>query len=321
MITFLYYFISIFGKNILEKKHIPVLVHEVVEVFKDLKSGTLIDCTLGFGGHSSAILESNKNINIFACDRDDSAIEYCKKKFENKNIQIQKSNFSQIIEKSDQKNVSGILADIGVSSVQLDLNERGFSINSDFLDMRMDKSAKISAKEVVNEYSHEQLATILKEFGEINNSNQIAQKIIKARNQKEITSAKELTDIIGYQKIKGRSVSQTILVFQAIRIEVNKELLELNKLLKSIENSEINNAILAIISFHSLEDRIVKNTFKTWEKSCICPQLALKCVCGNNHSLGKILTSKPIVPSSNEIKMNSRSSCAKMRVFKIERTS
>lgn len=300
--------------------HIPVLLNEVVESFANLKNGVVLDATLGYGGHSSAILKSNPNIKIIACDRDDMAIAHCLELFKNeKRIQIYKSNFSNLLNLVDQNEVCAILADIGVSSVQLDLDQRGFSLNSSTLDMRMDKNQNLSAKDVVNSYSLEQLSDIFFKFGELSNSRQIAQKIVQARQKKSINSAAQLTQIIGNKNLQNRQVKEAILVFQAIRIEVNQELDELCNLLKNIKNSKINNAICDIITFHSLEDRIVKNTFKEWEKSCICPEFAMKCECENNHAIGKILTKKPITASNLEIKANSRSSCAKLRIFEIKR--
>ena len=300
--------------------HIPVLLNEVIKSFANLKNGVVLDATLGYGGHSSAILKSNPNIKIIACDRDDMAITHCLELFKNeKRIQIYKSNFSNLLNLVDQNEVCAILADIGVSSVQLDLDQRGFSLNSSTLDMRMDKNQNLSAKDVVNSYSLEQLSDIFFKFGELSNSRQIAQKIIQARQKKSINSAAQLTQIIGNKNLQNRQVKEAILVFQAIRIEVNQELDELCNLLKNIKNSKINNAICDIITFHSLEDRIVKNTFKEWEKSCICPEFAMKCECENNHAIGKILTKKPITASNLEIKANSRSSCAKLRIFEIKR--
>ena len=147
----------------------------------------------------------------------------------------------------------------------------------------------------------------------------ISNKIIIARQNKEISSAKELVQIIGNSNLQNRSVSIATLAFQAIRIEVNKELDVLKELLNSIQNSAINHARVAIISFHSLEDRIIKDKFKSWQSSCICPSEAMRCECGNNHSIRKIITKKPITPSAQEIKANSRSACSKMRIFDIKR--
>lgn len=310
----------------MEIPHIPVLRNEVVDIFKDLQ-GFLIDCTLGFAGHSSAILSANKNIQIFACDKDDEALNFSKKRVETfKNrIKIFKSGFSNFLpfletnEILNLSNIVGILADIGVSSLQIDNNDRGFSLKSDALDMRMDKNASLDAKFVVNHYSKSDLERIFYEFAELTNAKQIAAKIANYRAEKEITSAKELATIIGTSNFKNRSISTATLAFQAIRIEVNKELDELNKLLDSIENSAIQNAKIAIITFHSLEDKIVKNRFKKWAQSCICPPFFERCECGNNHAIGKILTKKPITASADELKQNSRAKSAKLRVFEIKR--
>lgn len=301
--------------------HIPVLLEEITNTFRDIDSGIIIDCTLGYGGHSKAILDTNPNIKIIACDRDQTAINFCKTKFKDyqNRIEIKKNEFSKILNQINQDEVVGVLADIGVSSLQLDYDERGFGLNSNTLDMRMDKNSPFSAKELVNSYSLDELARIFKEYGELNNAKNLAQKIINARNQKEISSAKELCEILGSKNVPGRKVNQLILAFQAIRIEVNKELDELKNLLDSIENSKIKKAVIAIISFHSLEDKIVKSYFKKWSKSCICPPEAFRCTCQNNHSIGKIITKKPITASKDELVKNSRSSCAKLRVFQLER--
>ncbi|ARR00433.1 16S rRNA (cytosine(1402)-N(4))-methyltransferase RsmH [Campylobacter porcelli] len=301
--------------------HTPVLLSEVVDTFKNIGDGVILDCTLGYGGHSKALLDSIPNIKIIACDQDDMAIKYCQDKFKDykDRIEIYKSNFSQIIKKIPQENIKGILADIGVSSLQLDLNERGFGLKSDVLDMRMDSSNPISAKTIVNNYTQDELQRVFCEYGELPNAKIIAQKIIKARENKEIISCKELSRIVGSSNLKNRSISVATLVFQAIRIEVNKELDVLKELLNSIQNSKIDETKLAIISFHSLEDRIIKDTFKKWQSSCICPIQAMRCECGNNHAIGKIITKKPITPTDKEISDNPRSSCSKMRIFKIKR--
>ena len=215
-------------------------------------------------------------------------------------------------------NVRGILADIGVSSLQIDKDDRGFSLGSSTLDMRMDKERDFSAYDVVNDYSFDELVRIFRDYGEIKNAAGIANKIINARNFGKITSAKELANLIGTAQIKGRGVSPAILAFQAIRIEVNGELDELTNLLDSIEKCGFKDCLVVIITFHSLEDRIVKERFKRWANSCICLPGVYRCECGNNHELGEILTKKPLTASSSELKINSRSKSAKLRVFKIK---
>lgn len=298
-----------------------MLPSEVLQAFSDIKEGVVVDCTLGYAGHSSLILEQNDNIKLIACDQDDEAIEFSTNKlakFKDR-VSIFKSRFSEILSKVNTQEIRGILADIGVSSLQLDKNERGFGIKSDNLDMRMDTSGELTAYEVVNFYPEHKLAQIFKDYGELTNAKQIAANIANERQKQKISSASELARIIGTKSIKNRSVSPAILAFQAIRIEVNAELAELENLLNAIENSSINECVVAIISFHSLEDRIVKNRFKKWAKSCICPDEAMRCACGNNHSIGEIVTKKAIMPSVEETKRNPRSSCAKMRIFKISR--
>ncbi|WP_033915781.1 16S rRNA (cytosine(1402)-N(4))-methyltransferase RsmH [Campylobacter sputorum] len=304
--------------------HIPVLKDEILSFFSNIKNGIILDCTLGYGGHSEALLKTCKDIKIIACDRDIEAINFSLNRLEpyKHRVDIHKDTYSNIlnyIKQDDIHNIKGILADIGVSSLQLDKNSRGFGLNSDVLDMRMDSDLSISAYDVINSYSFENLSDILYKFGELNNARKIAQAIINQRKISNITSPKHLTNLVNKFKIKGRNIDTAILVFQAIRIEVNKELDELENLLNNIEKSNINECFLAIITFHSLEDRIVKNKFKQWSKSCICPEFALKCECGNNHNIGYLLNKKPIVASQNELKENSRSSSAKLRVFYINR--
>ena len=301
--------------------HVPVLLDEVLRAFEDIKSGAIVDCTLGYGGHSSAILEQNQNVNLIACDQDEEAIKFSSERLKKfgQRAQIFKSKFSEILGKVEQSQIRGILADIGVSSLQLDKNERGFGLKSENLDMRMDEQAKISAYDIVNFYSAKELERIFEDYGELPNPAKFAAKIIEARQSGEIKSAERLAQIIGLKGVNGRSVSAATLAFQAIRIEVNNELGELQNLLQSIEDSQIDECVVAIISFHSLEDRIVKNKFRQWAQSCICPPQALRCTCGGDNALGKIVSKKAITPSTAEVKANPRSSCAKMRIFKISR--
>ena len=298
-----------------------MLLDEVLKAFADIKSGAIVDCTLGYGGHSSAILEQNQNVNLIACDQDEEAIKFSSKRLKEfgQRAKIFKSKFSEILGKVEQGQIRGILADIGVSSLQLDKSERGFGLKSENLDMRMDTQAKFSAYDVVNSYSARELERIFADYGELPHPAKFAAKIIEARQSGEIKSAERLAQIIGLKGINGRSVSAATLAFQAIRIEVNNELGELQNLLQSIEDSQINECLVAIISFHSLEDRIVKNKFRQWAQSCICPPQALRCTCGGDNALGKIVSKKAITPSATEVKANPRSSCSKMRIFKISR--
>ncbi|MBZ7931479.1 16S rRNA (cytosine(1402)-N(4))-methyltransferase RsmH [Campylobacter sp. RM12910] len=301
----------------MEIPHIPVLLNEVNKAFENLNHGYFLDCTVGFGGHSESLLKNHPNIKLIACDQDEEALEFSKQrleKFKNR-TQFFLTNFSQILDQIPTNSLRGILADIGISSYQLDNNKRGFSLDSDFLDMRMNQNIKNSAFNVVNSYTCEQLTYIFKEYGELDDAYFIAKKICQSRIKTSIKSAKELQKIIGSTKQHHRKVSKATLVFQAIRIEVNQELEVLKIFLEKLEKIKLKDCILAIICFHSLEDRIVKNYFKKWSKNCICDEKVLRCECGNNHSLGKILNKKVITASEIEIMQNSRSSCAKMRLF------
>jgi len=292
--------------------HKPVLLKEVIEVFKNIE-GYFVDCTLGLGGHTEEILKTNPKVKAIGIDKDVEAIEFAKERLRNfkERVVFCKGNFSKEVERFLNLPIRGLLADLGVSSLHLDKKERGFSFDSENLDMRMDKKQKISAYDIVNFYNKEELQRILKEFGEVREYRKISELIIKNRPFK---SAKELSDIIGRKNFYSKTHPATK-IFQAIRIEVNEELKEIEKLLNLLEKKRPDNLIVAIISFHSLEDRIVKNRFKRWSKKCICPPEAMKCICSKNNELGKTLTKKPITPSEVEIRKNPRSRSAKMRVF------
>lgn len=296
--------------------HIPVLLNEVKETFANINDEYIVDCTVGYGGHTSALLEQNPNIKMICCDQDAEAIAFSKKRLEKfgDRVIFEHAKFSTVIGKYLDYPIRGILADIGVSSLQLDKNSRGFGFEGDTLDMRMNPNNPKSAKNVVNEYSISELEEILREYGEMRDFKRVAKTIIDNR---PFESAKELAKIL--KKLGGKpKIHPATLPFQAIRIEVNNELGELNELLESIYNSKLKDCLVAIISFHSLEDRIVKKTYKMWTTSCICPPGVMRCECGNDHSIGKILTKKPIIPTKEEEKINPRSRSSKMRVFKLK---
>ncbi|MDX9744005.1 MAG: 16S rRNA (cytosine(1402)-N(4))-methyltransferase RsmH [Arcobacteraceae bacterium] len=296
--------------------HIPVLFEEVIDTFKNIKNGYIIDCTLGYGGHTLGILESNPFIKMICNDQDDEALLFSRKRLEkySDRILFNKSNFKNITDVFHDKKISGILADIGVSSLQLDKAERGFGFQSEILDMRMDTNSELSAFEVVNNYTKTELEHILKEYGEVAEYKKVASLIIQNR---PFQSAKELSTLLEKNMHKGKLHPAT-LPFQAIRIEVNNELGVLEELFESLEKQNLKDCLVAIISFHSLEDRIVKNYFKKWAQSCICPPNVFRCECGNNHKKGTIITKKPIIPTNEEIKRNPRSRSSKMRIFKFD---
>ena len=296
--------------------HIPVLYNETLQVFENINDGYIIDCTLGYAGHSFGLLEQNKNIKLIGNDQDDEALEFSRnrlKEFEDR-VTFNKGNFETVVETFKEYDIKGILADIGVSSLQLDKQERGFGFLSETLDMRMDQNQTLDAATVVNSYSQTDLEKIFKEYGEVREYKKVASLIVDNR---PFESSKQLATFLGQKMHKGK-LNPATLPFQAIRIEVNDELGVLERLFDSLENANLENCIVAIISFHSLEDRIVKNHFKKWTKSCICPIEAFRCECGNNHQRGKILTKKPIIPTKAEIRQNPRSRSSKLRVFKFD---
>ena len=296
--------------------HIPVLYKETLETFKDINSGYIIDCTTGFAGHSSGLIASNDNIKLICNDQDDEALEFSKNRLKpyNERVIFNKGNFEHVIDTFKDYEIRGVLADIGVSSLQLDKLERGFGFDSLTLDMRMNQNQALDAATVVNTYSQSELERVFKECGEVREYKKVASLIV---NNRPFSSAKEISELLSKKMPKGK-IHPATLPFQGIRIEVNDELGVLERLFDSLEKAKFKNCIVAIISFHSLEDRIVKNYFKKWTKSCICPDGIFRCECGNNHALGKIITKKPIIPTALEIKQNPRSRSSKLRIFKFD---
>ena len=296
--------------------HIPVLYKETLETFKDINSGFIIDCTTGFAGHSSGLIALNENIKLICNDQDNEALEFSKNRLEayKQRVIFNKGNFEHVIDTFKDYEIRGVLADIGVSSLQLDKLERGFGFESDTLDMRMNQNQALDAATVVNTYSQSELERVFKECGEVREYKKVASLIV---NNRPFSSAKEISELLSKKMPKGK-IHPATLPFQGIRIEVNDELGVLERLFDSLEKAKFKNCIVAIISFHSLEDRIVKNYFKKWTKSCICPDGVFRCECGNNHALGKIITKKPIIPTALEIKQNPRSRSSKLRIFKFD---
>jgi len=293
------------------------LLDEVLDTFKDVK-GSVVDCTLGYGGHSEALLKNCPDIKIVGIDRDSEAVEFSKKRLLpfKERVEIVKGSFADKIEEIlEKKDIKGLLADIGVSSLQLDKKERGFAFESENLDMRMDRQSSLSAYEVINSYSPQELERIFKEYGEMRDYRKMADLIVKNR---PFGSAKELAEFVKRVRGSKKGVHPATTLFQAVRIEVNKELSQLEKLLKSLEKYKPAGARIAIITFHSLEDRIVKNYFKKWAKKCICPPEVMRCECGGDNELGKIVTKKPVTASKEEIERNPRSRSAKLRVFEFK---
>lgn len=306
----------------MEFKHIPVLLNEVLDGLNIKPSGTYVDCTIGGGGHSSYILKKlNKNGFLYGFDRDDMAIKASGerlKDFDNKTIiKDNYKNAPNRLRELGVNEVDGILIDLGVSSPQIDLGERGFSIlHEGRLDMRMDREQSLDAYKVVNNYPREKLLKILYDYGEENNARRIVDRIIEERSKKPIETTTELKSVIesAFPKkllyARGNVSQQT---FQAIRIEVNGELDGLDTCIKQLVSLLKPQGRIAIISFHSLEDRIVKKVFKELSTGCICPPKTPVCICGHKASI-KLCNNKPITASNEELSENSRSSSAKLRV-------
>ncbi len=308
-------------------EHISVLLNECIENLNIKENGVYIDGTMGGAGHSSQIAKVLNNTGRLICiDQDENAIKTGKERLANfNNVSFVHSNFCNINEIYNSLNlnetgVDGILLDLGVSSHQLDEGYRGFSYMQDApLDMRMDIRNDFSAYTVVNTYSKDELNRIISQYGEERWSKRIAEFIENERKNKPIETTFELVSIIKKAIPKGARIDgphPAKRTFQAIRIEVNKELEILKDTIINMANILNNNGRLAIITFHSLEDRIVKNIFRELENPCICPRDLPVCACGKK-PLGKIVTRKPIVPSKEELEQNHRSRSAKFRVFEV----
>ena len=301
--------------------HIPVLYYETLDNLVINPDGVYIDCTLGGGSHSEGILErlSDKGL-LISIDQDSNAIEYSKKRLEKfgPKWKVFKGNFENIdtiAYMAGVDKVDGILMDIGVSSKQLDDPERGFSYRYDVkLDMRMNTEQKISAYDVVNTYSEEQLSKIIFEYGEERHARKIAKLIVEERKSSPIEKTSDLIALIKRAYPERSSKHPAKKTFQAIRIEVNRELEVLeNAISKAVELLKVGGR-LAIITFHSLEDRIVKNKFKDLATACKCPKDIPICVCGGVKKF-EIITKKPIIPIDDELKNNNRAHSSKLRIL------
>lgn len=301
--------------------HVPVLPKEVIDSL-NLKPNTIVvDGTLGGAGHTSLILKTNSSIKVIGVDRDTEALEYSRKRLgkDAKRVTFIHSNYKRLPEVLEELKikVDGVLLDLGVSSHQIDEAGRGFSFKKDAsLDMRMDKTQEFCAKDVVNDYSEEDLVKIFSSYGEEKFSKRIAKGIV---NNRPIQTTFELVNTIKgvVDKINPKeSASSVQRVFQAIRIEVNDELNGLYDLILQLPQYMNKGARLSIISFHSLEDRIVKLAFNELTTNCICPPRIPICVCGHK-AKAKHITRKPIIATEDELKINSRSKPAKLRVVEI----
>jgi len=301
--------------------HKPVLLDESVKGLNIKEDGIYVDCTLGGGGHTEEILKKATKGKVIGIDQDDYAIERASEKLSSyKNFIPVKNNFSKIEEILNELNIEkidGIIFDLGVSSFQLDIPERGFSYNYDMpLDMRMDKSQTTTARHIVNGYEENELTRILWDYGEEKWAARIAKFIVEEREQEFIETTGQLVSII--KKAIPKSARQegshpAKKTFQAIRIEVNRELEILENTVKAAVERLNKKGRICVITFHSLEDRIIKNTFAELNKDCICPPEFPKCMCEHRRKL-KIITKKPITPSEEELTENRRAHSAKLRI-------
>lgn len=301
-----------------EFTHFSVMLNEVIDGLKIRQGGIYVDGTLGGAGHSLHIIKNGGC--LVGIDKDKDALNVASERLA-KNftfVHDDYNNINEILKSLMIKKIDGALLDLGVSSYQLDTPERGFSYRYDApLDMRMNAESDLSAKKIVNEFSVSQLQKIMFEYGEEPYSRTIAQKICKQREIKPIETTFELVDVIKSAippKVRWEGKHPAKRVFQAIRIAVNDELSRLGTTIESFCDALNSGGRLVIITFHSLEDRIVKKTFINLAKGCICPKEFPVCVCDNKPK-AKIITRKPIIPSKEELNQNSRSSSAKLRIL------
>ena len=303
-------------------QHIPVLLDEVLKALRCEQSGLYVDCTVGAGGHAAGILSSSPGNRLIGIDWDDAAIKLAAENLKGfgERVTLIREDFSSIktiLERLDINEADGFLFDLGLSSVQLESPDRGFSFQTDSpLDMRMDRRINTTASDLVNELSGDELTKILKEYGEEKWARRIVSAILKERRNGPVTTTRQLADIVcsavprDYRPGRIHPATKT---FQALRIAVNGELEHLHRAIKDAIRHLRRGGRICVISFHSLEDRIVKVTFRSMEKGCICPPRIPCCVCGLKKEI-TVLTRKPIRPSSTETISNPRARSAKLRV-------
>lgn len=303
-------------------KHVTVLLNETVDGLNVKPDGIYVDGTLGGGGHSEFLLSKLTTGKLIGIDQDTDALKAAGERLSKykDNLILVHSNFSnikQVLEELEIDGIDGMMMDLGVSSYQLDEADRGFSyMNDGELDMRMDRTSDFSAYNIVNEYSENELHRIIKEYGEDNWAKRIAKFIVEARKEGPIETTYQLVDIIkGAIPAKARQDGPhpAKRTFQAIRIEVNNELGIIDQTIRDISSVLNPGGRISIITFHSLEDRLVKNTYKDLSIGCKCPKELPVCICNNKPTL-KVITRKPIEPSAEEVEENPRSRSAKLRV-------
>lgn len=311
--------------------HKSVLLSEIVSSLDIKPNGVYVDATFGGGGHTKEIIKRENSVKIIGIDQDIDAIKNFlhgkdyQKSSENsyswQNITLVNDNFSNItdiLSKNNILSIDGIIADLGVSSYQLDSKDRGFSFMEDsYLDMRMNQNQKLSAYEVINTYSHKDLSRILKDYGEEKWADRIAKIILERRKIEPIKTTFQLVDIVNRaipKKVRDKNKNPATRTFQAIRIEVNSELEIIEKFIEDAFRFLNIGGRMSIITFHSLEDRLVKKSFKKLTQGCTCPKDFPICVCGNIKR-AELVNNKPIIASKEELDENPRSRSAKLRVL------
>ncbi len=303
--------------------HCPVLFTEVLEGLDIKDDGVYFDGTVGGGGHSYGILSRNRTVRLIATDRDADAIAEANRRLQpfQGRYQLYKSdykNYGEILNRAGADKLDGVLLDFGISSHQIDDGTRGFSYRKANapLDMRMDRDSSFTAETVVNDYPEEKLFRILRDYGEEKFASSIVRNIIRARNEERITTCGQLSSIVEQSyPVRYRSAACAKQTFQAIRIEVNGELIGLRECIRGLVKRLKTNGRICILTFHSLEDRIVKQTFQELNTACTCPKSFPVCICGNNKTV-ELVNKKPITASERERKENPRSACAKLRIAK-----
>lgn len=302
-------------------EHVPVLLDEVLDFLRRLPSGTFVDCTVGLGGHARAILEHiQPSAGLIAIDADAAALREARKTlapYEDKVMYVRANyrKLSEILQRSGVRDVAGILFDLGLSSAQLQNPLKGFSFSRGGpLDMRFDRAQPLTAADIVNRYPENDLVKILRAFGEEKRAKKIASLIVRRREESPIASTDELARLVASAAPPGRTrIHPATKTFQALRVAVNDELGALSEALPQAIEALCPGGRLICLSYHSLEDRIVKQTFREFEKGCICPPSFPVCQCGRASQV-EVLTRKPIRPSEAEIRRNPRSRSARMRV-------
>ena len=299
--------------------HAPVMVEEVLGLLSGRKS--VLDCTLGGGGHSEALLAAGASVT--ALDQDDAAIAEARKRlaaFEAAGrFRALRGNFSDIdqLPEVQSREFDGILADLGVSSHQIDADERGFSFRPGaLLDMRMDSRCTTTAADLLNTLDEADLTRLFREYGDEPRASRLAREVLRRRENRPMKTSDDLVDAIRGSFGARSGPSDFARLFQAVRIAVNDELGALERALPLLRNRLAPSGLLAVISYHSGEDRIVKNAFRDWSRDCVCPPKQLQCTCGGQNALGELVTRKAIKASSEEIEKNPRSRSARLRAWR-----